>query len=380
MKCNSSFVGFLDDLLNSVIIVQVDVVEGEADYISVGCEVEYQSVRRGKRLEAVSVKLVKSVVYEQGVITHWVPEKLAGIINNGHTELVIHRKDFVRGGFVGDIIGKIVRYKLDESDGSIARHAEVLEIYDDVDDGEDLSPEDLDNVSFSPLDFVISPLVECAVDRNRDIFEMIEDMTEEEVQHQVKILQPLLVKLSAHPVGYKLVIALASVTRSSQVQEMLVRRVSHQFLVLSTSSAGAVCLLELMGITDMHQLFTSSYLSLSNPSLLTQHMTGHNSQLVFQSCLPLLTAPHLRSIITCLCSGVTQSLATLSCHQSMSSLITHAAQVDTQSLVILTNNLEIRSCLLEEEFYHLSHQLIKQGGRLQTAKCIECLIKCLLCF
>ena len=57
------------------------------------------------------MSLVKSVIYKQGVVTDWSPEHLAGIILTDNRELVVRRKDFLAGGFVGNIVGKIVKFQ-----------------------------------------------------------------------------------------------------------------------------------------------------------------------------------------------------------------------------------------------------------------------------
>lgn len=102
-------------------------------------------------------------------------------------------------------------------------------------------------------------------------------------------------------------------------------------------------------------------------------MTGNNSELVFQSCVPLLTGEHLHNLFMCLCSaqllgrgsaGDSQSLATLASHHSMLSLIRHASKQQPQSLLLLANNLERQNCLLDEDMSDLASLLLKYGGKI----------------
>ena len=86
------------------------------DELIVGSEVEYQSEKKGKKHEAVMVKLVKSAeVMQQGVVSHWVPQQLAGVVTCDTRELLVTRKAFVPGGFTADIVGKLVRFKMDST-------------------------------------------------------------------------------------------------------------------------------------------------------------------------------------------------------------------------------------------------------------------------
>jgi hypothetical protein len=45
------------------------------------------------------------------MVTHWVPEELAGVIKS--EEVLVYRSEFVPGEFAPDIVGKIVKFKLD---------------------------------------------------------------------------------------------------------------------------------------------------------------------------------------------------------------------------------------------------------------------------
>ena len=148
---------------------------------------EYQSVKKGKKLEAVSVRLVKSAVMHQGVITHWVPHQLAGIINNGHQEIVVHRKDFVAGGFRGDIVGKMVKFKVETEDNmTSAKHVAVLD-QDESGSHETIDAEDLESSSFTSLDLIACPLLTVATDRTHDMHIIVGEMTSAQIADHLKL-------------------------------------------------------------------------------------------------------------------------------------------------------------------------------------------------
>eukprot|EP00092_Neocalanus_flemingeri_P033978 GFUD01036946.1.p1 GENE.GFUD01036946.1~~GFUD01036946.1.p1 ORF type:complete len:144 (+),score=67.68 GFUD01036946.1:58-432(+) len=93
-----------------------EVVKGSRDMERmVGSEVEYKTEKKGKKLEAVMVRIVKSVEWKKGMVTHWVPEELAGVILSQEQEVLVYRKEFVPGGFAPDIVGKMVKFKLDRA-------------------------------------------------------------------------------------------------------------------------------------------------------------------------------------------------------------------------------------------------------------------------
>ena len=109
-------------------------------------------------------------------------------------------------------------------------------------------------------------------------------------------------------------------------------------------------------------------------------MIGTNSELVFQSCVPLLTGEHLHNLFMCLCSahllgqsadpsGDSQSLAALSSHHSMVSLIRHASKQHPQSILLLANNLERQDKILDEEMSELTLLLLKYGGNYTYVSC-----------
>ena len=73
---------------------------------TVGDEVEYnyKTEKRGKKLEAVMVRLVKNVECRSRMVTHWVTKQLAEVIRS-EVVVLVYRRQFVPGGFDSDIEG-----------------------------------------------------------------------------------------------------------------------------------------------------------------------------------------------------------------------------------------------------------------------------------
>jgi len=331
-------------------------LQGSIASIDVGCEVDYQTTKKNKKMEAASVKFVKSAIFSEGVVTNWIPSQLGGTISTGISEVPVVRKNFVPGGFVGDIVGKFVKFKIDIN-GNHAIHVQVIE-------NETALMDDFENIKFSVLDVVACPLLASATDFTLDMNDIVEDMTEEEFYKQLKSLDPYLVKLAAHPIGFKLVIAIASYS-DAEIMEHLVNKLSSRFLDLTQTAAGACCIIEILGFIDveLQMVMINNYSEVTNDSLLLEHMIGEHSQLIFQNYVRQLGALGTRHMVTCLMSNITRvSLLELSSHRSMISLIKHCCTVDTESLFIIAAALDRQNCILDEKFFELVKLLLLNGG------------------
>jgi len=332
-----------------------DSVEGNVDNIDVGCQVQYESVRRGKQLIAISVRLVKSAVYREGVVTRWTPSLLAGIVNTGEEEIVINRKDFVPGGFVGNIVGKFVRFQLDNNE-NVATHIGVFERRE----------EDLEklNTNFSALEMAACPLLSTALSSDLDIEDVIEDMSDAEFDSQLFCLDPYIARLAAHPSGYKLVVALVLYS-DGQHLDRLISKIFDRFFPLSETASGAICVLEVMGLitSDLQSAIATCYSNIGTSDRAVSHITGAHSSLVFQTCLPLLGPDNLRALVTTLLSGlIPADLDKLANHRSMEVMVTQAGSIDKQSLFLIAMDMERRNVLLTEEYHYLVSLLLRFGG------------------
>ena len=223
----------------------------------------------------------------------------------------------------------------------------------------------LDSVTFSPLEKASCPILEAATDSSVDIEDILETMNDDEVCSLYRNLEPYLIRLSAHSVGHQLVVALAAILPEILVED-LARKISDNFMKLSETAAGAVCVLEILGKipSNLQCLILENYVELQEDDgpMMISHMTGHHSQLVFQACLCLLGPTSIRPLL----SITVQTLSSVSRHKSMISLIKHLARIDPPSLFIIANGLEKINCLFEEEYRDLVNCLICHGGTIFT--------------
>ena len=194
---------------------------------------------------------MKSAVYREGVVTRWTPSLLAGIVNTGEEEIVINRKDFVPGGFVGNIVGKFVRFQLDKN-GNVATHIGVFERREE-------EMEKL-NTNFSALEMAACPLLSTALNSDLDIEDVIEDMSDAEFDSQLFCLDPYIARLAAHSSGYKLVVALVLYS-DGQHLDRLISKIFDRFFPLSETASGAICVLEVMGLitSDLQSAIATCY-------------------------------------------------------------------------------------------------------------------------
>lgn len=299
------------------------------------------------------MSLVKSVIYKQGVVTDWSPEHLAGIILTDNRELVVRRKDFLPGGFVGNIVGKIVKFKEEDEGASCVSVVKEFQ-YDE---------EDLRDVKFSHLELLAAPFL-------RRLEELSEDQLEEAVlalsdgqwTRLVGEIFPFVVKVAAHTKGYRLVLLLVE-NSAELAQERIVRKISASFFSLSQTAPGAGCILELLGVIspEVASILLENYERLENTSQQTvAHMLGLQSQLVFQACLPLLEAPALSSLASSL--SYCAVLARLLGHTSLEALLQRATIVSPDCLHQLMAGLEREDRILQDGFTDLVSQLMQLGG------------------
>ena len=80
-----------------------------------------------------------------------------------------------------------------------------------------------------------------------------------------------------------------------------------------------------------------------------------------------MSAATLRSWVTCLVSGLsTARLTALAAHGSMLALVEAVSKLDTQTLFLLTTDLERRHLLVEESLFELVESLIQCGGKVHS--------------
>ena len=229
---------------------------------------------------------MKSAVYREGVVTRWTPSLLAGIVNTGEEEIVINRKNFAPGGFVGNIVGKFVRFQLDNT-GRAATHISVFERREE-------ETEKL-NTDFSALEMAACPLLSTALKSDLDIEDVIEEMSDAEFDSQLFCLDPYIARLAAHPRGYKLVVALVSYSDGHHL-DRLINKIFDRFFPLSETASGAICVLEVMGMItlDLQSVIACCYSALgSSDQVYSIDSNCHITTRLSRSCLtsPGITPP-----------------------------------------------------------------------------------------
>jgi len=331
----------------------VESVQGGSQGLEVGAEVQYRTQRRKKKIEVVSVVLVKSVIYQQGVVTHWSPAHLAGIIQAGNKEIIVSRKDFLPGGFIGDIIGKVVKFKEEDEEATCVSIVKEFH-YDEK--------TDLVDIKFTDLELLAAPFLKRIEDLDIAFLEeIVLGLSDEEWDKLIGELFPFLVKVAAHCKGYRVLLLLAEHSED-QTKERIVRKISASFFPLSTTTVGAGCIVDLLGIIppELTSLVLLNYENIESCQKAEDHMSGPQSQFVFQACLPLLEGSALRSLTNIIspCSV----LARLSAHPSLAAMITRAKTEDSHSLYLLMASLDREDKIMQDSFTPLISQLMQHGG------------------
>jgi hypothetical protein len=274
----------------------VEGVEMDMDGL-VGSEVEYQTENRGKKLVAVMVRLVERVEWRKGMVTHWVPEELAGVIMSEKEEILVYRREFVAGGFAPDIVGKIVKFKLDKLrlEATFVQVVRQEEEMDSLDNWLVVGQQDL--VHYPQLAHALS-----------DVNRLVSDMGSMDKREQNELLDQLekfLPTLAAHPRGYKVVVEMVCQFKKSLL-DRVVRILSRKFIPLSEIAAGAKCLLDSLTLLprELQQSLTSAYSFLTDCQEAVDHMTGQNSFIVFTAALPLLNTSLVKQLVKAISPGL----------------------------------------------------------------------------
>ena len=251
---------------------------------------------------------MKSINFSEGVITHWLPSHLSGVINTGSSEITVNRADFVPGGFVGDIIGKFVKFKMNADDETVS-HVQVV---DCLPSNKDKDFSDLSNVSFSLMEMIACPILTLANSNDIEINQVISDIPDHEFDKQVEGIRPYLLRLAAHPTGYKIVTAFLTYCEDPTLEELLLK-IKDRYFDLTETAAGALCVVEILGVipSDFFQIILDNYANIKDGHTAFKHMIGDHSQLVFQSCLSLFGPETLRPWISSLSSFIAPHSMTL---------------------------------------------------------------------
>jgi len=351
-------VGQIRNLVNKeerLCVAREEVVEGERRDMEqmVGSEVEYKTEKRRKKLEAIMVRLVKTAEWRKGMVTHWVPEELAGVIKSEEEDVLVYRSEFVPGGFAPDIVGKVVKFKLDRA----RQEATCVK----VEQQEDYLLTSTENSAqqFSDIDLMRCPQLAQALCEDSSL---ARDMGSMAMGEQVKLMDQLeefFPALAAHPVGYKVVVRMVQQFRGILL-DRVVRILAREFLLLSQSLCGAKCLQDSLPHLprELQQNLVHAYSDLISYNQAVEHMTGLTSYPVFKVFLPLLDSALLRQLVLVLGPG----LASLVGHPSLTQLVDQANHVDQQVVYLIASQLDAEHLLLLNDQHDLTVQLIHTGN------------------
>jgi len=330
-----------------------EVVEGREKNMEmmVGSEVEYKTQKKGKKLEAVMVKLVKTVEWRRGIVTHWVPEELAGVIKSHDEEVLVYRSEFVPGGFAPDIVGKTVRFKFER--------ARLEATCVKVEQGEELVDNRDKSTGFEDNDLIRCPQLSQALCEDSNLVRNLGSMSRGEQNHLLDQLEQFIPSLANHNVGYRVVLEMIR-QFNGELLRRLARILSGEFFSLAQTKIGAKCLVYCLNnvSTDLQELLVQTYGDMTNSEEAISHVTGVYSRNVFQASLPILD----RSLLRHLALLLVPQLQFLAGHPSLAGLVDHAAVVDQHILFIVADHLDAQHLLLHDEQHDLVVQLVGTGN------------------
>jgi len=346
--------GQIRNLMNKeerLCMVKEEVVEGLVDIEGmIGSEVEYLTEKRGKKLVAMSVKVVKSSDWREGIVTHWVPEELAGVIKTGKEEVLVYRKEFVPGGFAPDIVGKTVKFKLNrkiqEAISVQVVHHQKEKVRSTVVDDDDIRNQGFD-----------SPVFALAISGDSALLRDLDKMSCEQQEELLDQLEEFMTKVASHPVGYKVVMEMVKHFYGKSLAR-LVKILTKDFFSISESPAGAMCMLESLKYLprDLVMNVAQAYCSVTSCQDAMNHITGENSSIVFTFLLPFMNTSLLRHLVLLLSPG----LGMLVGHKILHLLIDQVSRTDHEVLHLLASHLDAQN-LLSSPLSGIMIQLVRTG-------------------
>jgi len=319
----------------------------------VGSEVEYQSVKKGKKLEAVYVRLVKSSNKKEGIVTHWVYKEHAGVINADNVEYLACEVDFLPGGFDQSILGKMVEFKTERG---YFEAFEIRVVHKSDFDGKGCYYETIPE--FNDQDISNCPILEKALVSDENFLSSLCHMDNVSQNDCFSQLKDFIPSLAAHPTGHRVVISMIQ-SFSKMLKEKILIILISEFHSLSDTAAGAMCLICCASNTSGELLknLLEPYSTMSSQQAF-QHLTGINSFSVYKVLIHLMSSEVIQSWIVIL-GPVLDSLAG---HLSLELLVKQCEAVDHQSLYLLAVKLEASNLLLSNRHLNLVVQLTLTGN------------------
>ena len=342
----------------------------------VGRRLHYCSKRRGKRLEATKVWLEKlhdgsSTCHTVGRVTHWVPDQVAGVIETVEGDVMVSRKDFIPGGFVADIVGRQVRFRLD-SVRMEAKSVQCLDRGSRTEDNSVVEKEGVLSIDGGKLQTFAaehkrgddsrslqidwdSPAVAWAVAASGDPI----DLSDQQVEELLLELTPHISALALHPTGHRTLVHLLQLAPILDDPEQIVigaaASLADHFATLAINPHGSKVLVAAFAVfvPIAAQLLATSYRDLE-ASNLWRLMTLSNAAEVFAAAVPHFNATHLRYLLATL----GPHLGALPYHPSLELVVGQASAVDTSLAVEVAIWLDSAQLLLNPLYASLLRCLV----------------------
>ena len=346
----------------------------------VGRRLNYCSKRRGKRLEATKVFWLENLLHDGdstchtvGRVTHWVPDQVAGVIETANGDVMVSRKDFIPGGFVADIVGRQVSFRLD----SVRMEAKNVQCLDRGSRMEENSLDEKDGVlsigGGKVQTFAVeqrggerklatslqidwdNPAVAWAVAASDDPL----DLSDQQVEELLLELTPHMAALALHSTGHRTLTQLLGVAPIiDQPEQIMVRAaesLGDHFASLALSPHGSKVLVTAFSVfvPSAAQLLATHYQD-HEASNLWRLMTLSNGAQVFAAAVLHFSATLLRDLLATL----GPHLGSLPYHPSLELLARQASAVDTSLAVELAIWLDSAQLLLNPTYAPLLRCLV----------------------
>ena len=345
----------------------------------VGRRLHYCSKRRGKRLEVTKVVWLENLVHDAdstchtvGRVTHWVPDQVAGVIETANGDVMVSRKDFIPGGFVADIVGRQVSFRLD-SVRMEAKNVQCLDRGSRMEENSSEEKEGVLSIGGKVQTFAVeqrggerklakslqidweSPAVAWAVAASDDPL----DLSDQQVEELLLELAPHMAALALHSTGHRTLTQLLGlapiIDQFEQIMFRAAESLGDHFASLALSPHGSKVLVTAFSVfvPSAAQLLAMRYQDLE-ASNLWRLMTLSNGTPVFAAAVLHFSATLLRDLLATL----GPHLGSLPYHPSLELVARQASAVDTSVAVELAIWLDSAQLLLNPTYAPLLRCLV----------------------
>ena len=297
----------------------------------------------------------------EGRVTHWVPEHLAGVIQTEEGDVLVTRAAFIPGGFVPDIVGRRVEFRLDRA----AMEAAGVRCLERGARGEGAVVEQDGVQSMGHQGGAVpgarTRLLDCsepAVARAVSGALDVAALSEEQLEEVVVALEPHLASLARHATGHRTVMQLLQVLPPTAL-EVVVGCLTTDLACLSLTAAGSEVLVTAFSLLPpaLAELLASPYSGMPGPQV--WHLMTHRlAAAVFRAAAPHLAPLTLRHLV----AAVGPALASLPFHPSLLLVAEKAVIREPAALAELAVWLDRAQLLLSPHHLPILRLLLATGG------------------